>query len=49
MKDDVIKQLEEIEQEINELLYHLVGMSYNTEKVLELKKKKQEIEKGVKE
>lgn len=43
MNNDVIKQLEEIEKEINDLLYHLVGMSYNTEKALQLKKKMKEI------
>lgn len=41
-----MNDLEEIEQEIDELLSHLVGMTYNTEKVLELKKKIKEIKEG---
>ena len=42
-KNDIIKQIEELEKEIHELLYHVVGMSYNTEKALKLKKKIKEI------
>lgn len=43
MDNDIIKQLEELEKEIDKLLYHVVGMSYNTEKALKLKKKIKEI------
>ena len=39
MNNDIIKQLEELEEEIDKLLYHVVGMSYNTKKALELKLK----------
>ena len=42
-KQDIIKQIEELEKEIHELLYHVVGMSYNTQKALKLKKKIKEI------
>ena len=41
-----MNDLEEIEQEIDELLSHLVGMTYNTETALELKKKIKEIKEG---
>ena len=41
-----MNDLEEIEQEIDELFSHVVGMTYNTEKVLELKKKIKEFKEG---
>lgn len=37
--DEDVKIIEELLNEIHELLYNVVGMSYNTEKALKLNKK----------
>lgn len=42
-KQDIIKQIEELEGEIHDLLYQVVGMSYNTGKALKLKLKLEEL------
>ncbi len=42
-KQDIIKQIEELEGEIHDLLYQVVGTSYNTKKALELKLKLEEL------
>ena len=43
MNNDAIKQLEELEKEVRDLLYNVVGMSYRTQEAMKIQKKIKEI------